>query len=504
MVMYAETMLIPAIPTLIKAFDVGYGLSSWILSAYLVSGAVMTPIAGKLADIYGKKKILLVIMMIYLTGVSAAGFSNNIYFTIILRAIQGVGMSMFPIAFGIIREQFPKEKVSIAQGIITSMFATGSIIGLSLGGIIIQNFGWRMTFFTIIPISIILIVVINKMLNVENKGSWNFNITLDKKSKLTDQNIKTTYANKEGDKQAKISLDIKGSMLLAITIISFLLALTLLQSSPSSGYYSNLDNNDNGLVTNIDFNFSFSFEMVIFFIIMGTVSLALFIINEKSTKFPLIDFKFFLKPSILLSSILIMITGMCMFMVFQTIPILVQTPQPIGFNENPVDTGKVQLPFAIVLLIFGTISGFIISKLGSLKPVIFGSFLTTFGFVLIFLFHGLEVMISLGLAILAAGLSLAAVSAMNIIILSVSREDVGVTIGMSSMLRIVGGSIGPALAAMYMQTNQSIIHIKGTTQSLPSLYSFDLIFLTAVLFSLVSLIISIILSKKVKISLNHL
>ena len=167
MVMYAETMLIPAIPTLIHDFDVTYGLSSWLLTAYLVSGAVMTPIVGKLSDIYGRKRILLIVMAIYAIGVSCAGFSNDIYVMIIARAIQGVGMSMFPIAFSIIRDQFPREKVSIAQGIITSMFATGAVIGLSIGGIIIEHFGWRMTFFTIIPISIILIIVIQKFVHLK-------------------------------------------------------------------------------------------------------------------------------------------------------------------------------------------------------------------------------------------------------------------------------------------------------------------------------------------------
>src|SRR6478609_6118103 len=69
MVTYAETMLIPAIPDLIRDFHVSYGMSSWILTAYLIAGAIMTPIAGKLSDIYGRKKMLLVVMAIYAVGV---------------------------------------------------------------------------------------------------------------------------------------------------------------------------------------------------------------------------------------------------------------------------------------------------------------------------------------------------------------------------------------------------------------------------------------------------
>lgn len=87
MVMYAETMLIPAIPDLIKDLHVSYGMSSWILTSYLISGAVMTPIAGKLSDIYGKKKILLIIMIIYGLGVSAAGFSNSINFLLDRKSV---------------------------------------------------------------------------------------------------------------------------------------------------------------------------------------------------------------------------------------------------------------------------------------------------------------------------------------------------------------------------------------------------------------------------------
>ena len=122
MVMYAETMLVPVIPDLIKDFNIPYSTSSWILTTYLITAAVMTPIAGKLSDIYGKKKILLIIMIFYTVGVSIAGFSTNIDFMLIARGFQGVGLSMFPIAFSIVRAQFPRQKMAIGQGIITSMY----------------------------------------------------------------------------------------------------------------------------------------------------------------------------------------------------------------------------------------------------------------------------------------------------------------------------------------------------------------------------------------------
>src|SRR5918994_1022134 len=168
MVMYAETMLIPGIPDLIRDFHVSYSMSSWILTSYLIAGAVMTPIAGKLSDIYGRKKILLIIMVIYAIGVSITGFASDVYFMIFARAIQGIGMSMFPIAFGMIRDQFPREKISIGQGVITSMFASGAVVGLTVGGIIVQDYGWQSTFFSIIPIAVALLLIIWRFIHVSD------------------------------------------------------------------------------------------------------------------------------------------------------------------------------------------------------------------------------------------------------------------------------------------------------------------------------------------------
>src|SRR5690242_20846289 len=92
-VMFDETMILPAIPDFINDFNISYSTSSWILSSYLIAGAVMTPIAGKLSDIYGKKKVLLVILSIYTFGILAAGFANSIAFMLAARIAQGIIVS---------------------------------------------------------------------------------------------------------------------------------------------------------------------------------------------------------------------------------------------------------------------------------------------------------------------------------------------------------------------------------------------------------------------------
>jgi MFS family permease len=163
--MFGETMLLPAIPDIIRDFKISYNMSSWILTAYLISAAVMTPIGGKLSDMYGRKKIVIIIMVVYIIGITLGGFANSIYFLIATRIIQGMGVAMFPVAFSIIRDKFLPEKLAIAVGIFSAMYAGGSVAGLSVGGSIINNFGWHATFFSIVPVAIALWFIIRRVIH---------------------------------------------------------------------------------------------------------------------------------------------------------------------------------------------------------------------------------------------------------------------------------------------------------------------------------------------------
>src|SRR3990170_2956941 len=206
-VFFSETMLLPAIPEIMQDFSISYGTAAWIFSSYLIVAAVMTPIAGKMSDIYGKKKVLLVLLTIYAAGIAAGGFADNISFLLASRIIQGVGLAAVPAAFSLLRDTFPPAKLAIAVGVFGSAYSAGSVVGLLVGASIIQNFGWHSTFLAIIPFSILVTVMIAKFVK-EDKKMHNMDLGRSPTNTLT-------------IRRPSFPIDIKGVAALSVTITSF-------------------------------------------------------------------------------------------------------------------------------------------------------------------------------------------------------------------------------------------------------------------------------------------
>jgi MFS family permease len=496
--MSAETMILPAIPEIIIDLDISYQDSSWILAALLVMGAVMTPIAGKLSDIYGKKKMLLIILGVYILGLLLGALATNFLSIVIARAIQGIGIAMFPIAFGIIRDKFPPDKLAIAQGIFSSTLSGGAVIGLLLGGSIVENFGWQATFLFIMPIAITLFAIISKFISIKEKGeqtisdkntefccrfihvrkdillsenTYSSSIISDTDRNNNNNNNKPT-TNK--DKVLHTSIDIKGATILAITIISFLVTLQFLEKSNSS----------NNLIE------------IFIFSIVSVFSLLVFVIIEKRTPFPLIDFKLLANKVITSANIINMTVGITALMVvYQSIPILVRSPFPVGFGGNALSIANVQLPYMIISLIFSVASGFVISKIGNLRPTILGTIVTTIGFFALFLLHSTEASIAAILVLIAVGLSLMQIGSVNIVLTSTPRQFSGISLGMNLLIYLIGSSVGPVIAGILMQANQVFVKSNGISASFPSPESYSLIFLTATLISATSIIFALLLNR---------
>src|SRR6187200_754055 len=386
---YAETMLLPGIPDIIRDFHINYSMSSWILTAYLISGAVMTPIAGKLSDIYGKKKILLIIMIIYTIGVTLGGLAFSISFLFIARIIQGIGLSMFPIAFGIIRSQFPSQKLAVAQGIFISTFAGGSAVGLAIGGPIVNYFGWHATFFSIIPISVALIVMVHRLIYVskEEEESPKSKLNFDYCCVFTKLNQEQLQSERKSAGQVHIKsrtdsnstsrftnlVDIKGAVTLAVTITFFLLALSYLEN------ISNLSN----LIPLISFSVVSIVSLLFFIQIERKMSVVATSAKSTSTitsPSPLVNLNLLIHKILLPANVNLMIVSITMFMIYQSIPILVRSPKPLGFGGDAIAAANVQLPFMIMSFSVSSIAGIIISKFGNLNITVVGNVISTIGF----------------------------------------------------------------------------------------------------------------------------
>jgi len=508
--MHAETMLLPAIPDIIRDFHINYSTSSWILTAYLISGAVMTPIAGKLSDIYGKKKILLIIMIIYTIGVTLGGLAFSISFLFIARIIQGVGLSMFPIAFGIIRSKFPPQKLAVAQGIFISTFAGGSAVGLAVGGPIVSYFGWHATFFSIIPIAIALIVMVHKLIYVSKEEQESPKSKLDFDyccvfTKLNQEQLQSERKNAEqvhtisrttSSSRFVNLVDIKGAVTLAVTITFFLLALSDLE---------NISNPSN-LIPLISFSVVSVVSLLFFIRIERKLSVVTTSAKTTSTSTttttspsPLVNINLMTHKILLPTNINLMIISITMFMVYQSIPILVRSPKPFGFGGDAIAAASVQLPFMIISFLVSSIAGVIISKFGNLNITVVGNVISTIGFFLLFISHSTQILISINLGIIAIGLSFSRVGGYNIVAASAPEQYSGVAYGMTVLLFYIGMAIGPAIAGVYMQSHQISVGTIAGLFSYPSAESYNLIFLTAWVISLISIGLALYLRKEMRL-----
>jgi MFS family permease len=455
-VFFSETMLLPAIPEIMQDFSISYGTAAWIFSSYLIVAAVMTPIAGKMSDLYGKKKVLLVLLTIYATGIAAGGFADNISFLLASRIIQGVGLAAVPAAFSLLRDTFPPAKLAIAVGVFGSAYSAGSVVGLLAGATIINSFGWHFTFFFIVPFAATVIFMIAKFVKEKNEGQLPVPVNTQQST---------------SKKMTSPSIDMKGAVALSATIIAFLMALTLVQTGINSE-----------TLPQIGISF-----------VVSAISLAVFVIIERRIASPLVDLRLLKDKTLLPSYIILMVTGITMFMAYPTIVQLVRSPTPLGFGGDAVDAANVQLPFMIMFLVFASITPLIINRIGKLKPIIIGSLISLIGSLGLLIFHSAEFAVSTNLAIIASGLSMTTTATWNIVVSSAPKSFIGISVGVGALLLFIGMAIGPALAGVYMENHETI---KGVQGSYPSLGSYNLVYLTSALLSAVSLGFVLLLKRR--------
>ncbi|MFY9717933.1 MAG: MFS transporter [Thermoplasmata archaeon] len=412
MVTYVETMVLPAFSNFEIFFRVSDASTiAWILSAYLLVGVVVTPIFGKLGDIYGKKRMLLVAMAVYAVAVSVAGFTpnlgaafglsrpNQIYVLIGVRAVQGVGMAMFPLGFAMLPEVFPPARVGQAQGILSGMFAAGAAMGLVGGGWIAETYGWQLTYHTVIPVAILVLI------------------------------LAAVFVRESTNRQDR-RLDIPG-------VASLGIGLTFLMLGITEGAYWGWTKFSAVMLGSVPWG-------VPEFFLLAAAAFAFFLYWEPRAPSPVVSFAALKERNIAISNVNGVLVGMAMFLLFTVLIILGEYPAP-GFHLGELRAGLVLVPAVIGMMATGPFLGRAISRFGPKPVMILGFLLIVAGALGLVAFNRTTYEVALFAVPMMAGNVAVLISMSNVIVLSVDPKTMGAQTGMNQTFRNLGSAIGPVL-----------------------------------------------------------
>jgi MFS family permease len=448
--------LAPAIPTIADQFEVDQTFAAWVMSVYMISGAVMTILIGKFSDVLGAKKMLVMMMLIYTAATALAGFSQDIYTLLAIRAVQGIAIANTPIGLKIIRDQFPKSKFSIGQSIVTSAYSGGMALGVVLGPILLSATGWESIFFICAPIAAILLFF-----------TWR-SLPVDETAKIGGVTQVKNEASHDLPKSGrKINLDIKGIVTMAVALVSFMIAIT------NSG---SLPDNLVGFVVPL---------------IIGAISLIIFLMVEKRAKEPLVPLKLLLQPAIFAGNISMLMFGIVQYIIVTAIPQIGGAPLGSGLGLEADKVGLLQLPLSLAILIFGPVFGVMLAKRHALntKLLVPGMLIICTSFLLITLFHSSSAGVTGSLFLFGIGAALIPVTLINIIISLTPKELTGISSASTSDMRIIGGAIGPVIATVIVNSILVSIQVDGVEGQYPSPVTFNIVFIVGLALSIVSTIL---------------
>lgn len=397
----AQTMIIPALPAIQKDFGASEEATTWLLTAFLLTSSVSTPLLGRLGDMYGKEKILLAALGVFALGSLVCALGASIGTLILGRAIQGAGGAIFPLAFGIIRDEFPPERVATSIGLISATFGIGGGLGLVMAGVTVDHLSVQWIFWSSLAVTAFAAW-----------ATWRF--------------------VPESPVRVEAKIDWGGAALLSLGLASLLLGVS---QGNSWGWGS---------------------PGVLGLFAAAAVLGPVFIAFERRVAEPMVDMKLMAQRVVWSTNLTGFAIGFAMFGSYVLIPQLVELPSlsGYGFGETTTVAGLLMLPSALVMLGAGPLSGWLGSRFGSRLPLALGGAFAALAYVELALFHGTLAEIALGGLLVGIGIGLAFAAMANLVVAAVRQDQTGVATGINTIMRSIGGSIGAQIAAAMLAGNQ--------------------------------------------------
>lgn len=388
-----QSMIIPAIPELEHVLHSSATGATWLLTAYLLSAAIATPILGRVGDMVGKEKMLVVVLITLSLGTLLSALATTLPVMLAGRAIQGTGGAVFPLAFGIIRDEFPKDKVSTGIGVMSAILGIGAGGGIILAGPIVEHLSYHWLFW--IPLVMTLLATVSTFIFVP-----------------------------ESPVRAPGRINWLGALFMSAWLVTGLVAVS---EGPTWGWA-------NATVLGL-------FGVTI-------VLVALWIWAEIRSDSPVVDMTMMRIPAVWSTNLAALLFGFGMFAMFITVPQFVQTPahQGYGFGASITQSGLFLLPFAGAMLLVAPLTGRVAIAIGSKPILVAGSIFAASSYGLLVVAHSQPWNIYISSGLLGIGIALGYASMSNLIIEAVPVNQTGVATGMNTNIRNIGAALGSGIA----------------------------------------------------------
>ncbi|HUE25977.1 MAG TPA: MFS transporter [Solirubrobacteraceae bacterium] len=419
-----SSAVIPALPTFQHALHTTETGATWLLTAFLVSASVGTPIIGRLGDMYGKERLLLWTLLILAAGTLLAAVSQSLAVLIAARVIQGVAGGIFPLAFSIARDEFPPDKVAGSIGLMSSILGVGGGIGLVVGALIVQHLGWHWLFW--IPLVVALAAA---------WFTWRF--------------IPESPVRSPG------RVNWLAAALMSVGISALLI----------------------GVAQTTVWGWGGTKTLALFAV--AAIFIAAWVTVEVHSREPLVDMVMMRIRGVWTTNLAAFLLGAGLYASFIVFPQFAQLPKRtgFGFGASVVVSSLYLLPAALTMGLLGTAAGRVSRRYGSKPALVVGTSVTAvaFGFAALEHRHPYEMLITAFLLGIGIGLAFAALG--NLIVQAVPPTQTGIASGMNTVMRTLGGALGGQLSATFIANN--------TAHGLPTVTGFTDTYVLATVFLVV-------------------
>ncbi|MFV0457167.1 MAG: MFS transporter [Actinomycetales bacterium] len=398
-----QTLVVPLLPDYPRILGTSAENASWLVTATLLTSAVATPIIAKAADMYGKRRMLLLCLVVMLAGSVLAAMSNTLPPVIAGRCLQGFAAALIPVGISIMRDELPSERVGGAVALMSATLGIGAAIGTPLAGVLYEHYSWHMLFWVSAASAAVFVVLVPLVVpesSVRSPGTF----------------------------------DVLGAILLSGALVSLLLAIS------KGGHWG------------------WTSPTVVGLVVVGVGLLAAWAPLELRVSSPMVDLRTSARRPVLLTNIASLLVGFAMFanMLSTTQQLQMPTATGYGLGLGVLEAGLCMLPAGLLMVVLAPVSARLSRAFGARVTLLSGALVMAFGYLVrVFLTDSLWHIV-LGSAVVSAGTALAYAVMPTLIMRSVPITETASANGLNSLLRAVGTSTSSAtltavLAASTMQ-----------------------------------------------------